>query len=367
MRKFIFLITFSILCLFILCSSVGALEISAKGAVLIEAESGDIVYGKNEHIKLPMASTTKIMTALVVLDNAELDEIVTIEPCMVGIEGSSVYLRVGEKLTVQDLLYALLLESANDASVALAIHVSGSIDDFAVLMNEKAKELGLESTHFSNPHGLDQEEHYTTPYELGVIAASAMKNEAFTKIVSTKKAVIPSFDGEGSRVLINHNKLLRSYEGAIGIKTGFTKKCGRCLVSCAVRDGVMLICVTLNAPNDWQDHKNMLDYGFTQYESISLATPYCYTVELNAIGGNKGSFLAQNCDTLQVTLKRQKHNICAVLETNRFVSAPIRKGDLVGAIVYYDNDKVIGRVPLYAKESVEKLSYKKSFFERLFS
>ncbi len=366
MRRLLCLFIFTAFCLIILSFSAYALDVSAKGTVLLEAESGDIVYGKNEHARLPMASTTKIMTALVVLENAELDDVVTIEPCMVGIEGSSIYLREGEHLTVEELLYALLLESANDASVALAIHVSGDIDSFADLMNEKAKELGLTSTHFTNPHGLDDEEHFTTPYELGIIATYAMKNETFAKIVSTKSTVIPLNNGEGSRVLVNHNRLLRSYNGAIGIKTGFTKRCGRCLVSSASRDGVTLICVTLNAPNDWQDHKALLDYGFTQYESISLATPGCYTIELNSIGGEKSTFIAENNEGLKVTLKRQKHSISAVLEANRLISAPIKEGDLVGQINFYDYDTLIGQVPLYAKENVKKLNYKKSIFERIF-
>ena len=171
MRRLLCLFIFAAFCLIILSFSAYALDVSAKGTVLLEAESGDIVYGKNEHARLPMASTTKIMTALVVLENAELDDVVIIEPCMVGIEGSSIYLREGEHLTVEELLYALLLESANDASVALAIHVSGDIDSFADLMNEKAKELGLTSTHFTNPHGLADDNHYTTARELATITS----------------------------------------------------------------------------------------------------------------------------------------------------------------------------------------------------
>ena len=367
MRKSVCIFILIVLCFFILSFSANAIDVSAKGAVLLEAQSHDIVFGKSEQVRLPMASTTKIMTALIVLENASLDDIVTIEPCMVGVEGSSIYLQAGEKLSVEDLLYALLLESANDASVALAIHVSGSIEAFAQLMNEKAEKLGLCNTHFTNPHGLDDNEHYTTPYELGIIAAYAMQNDNFAKIVSTKKATIPSANGESHRVLVNHNRLLHSYDGAIGIKTGFTKKCGRCLVSSATRDGVTLICVTLNAPNDWNDHKNLLNYGFTQYESLTLATPNFYNIELNAIGGIKDTFIAENDAGLNVTLKRGQHSISAVVESNRLVSAPIKKGDLVGTISFYDYDILIGKIPLYSKESVNRLSYKKSLFERLFN
>lgn len=367
MKKSFYLFILIVFCAFILPFSANATNISAKGAVLIECDSGEIAYGKNEHIKMPMASTTKIMTALVVLENTDITDVVTIEPSMVGVEGSSIYLQIGEQLTVEALLYALLLESANDAAVALAIHVANDIDSFAELMNAKANDLGLKNTHFTNPHGLDDSEHYTTAYELGTIAANAMKNERFAEIVSTYKKVIPLNNGDGSRVLINHNKLLRSYDGALGVKTGFTKRCGRCLVSFAMRDNVKLICVTLNAPNDWQDHKALLDLGFSQYQNITLATPNCYNVSLSAIGGEKDTFIAENDEGLSVTVRKDSCDITAVLEANRLISAPIFKGDRVGRIVFYDRDKEIGVLPLYAKENVPKLRYKKSIFERLFN
>lgn len=352
--------------LLMLSISVNAIDVSAKGAVLIEAQSKNIIYGKNEDLKLPMASTTKIMTAIVVIENANLDDTVIIKPCMTNIEGSSIYLHEGEQLKISDLLYALLLESANDASVALAYTIGGSIDGFAQMMNEKACELGLTNTHFTNPHGLDDTEHYTTPYELGLIAAYAMQNPDFAHIVSTYKKEIPLNNGEGTRVLINHNKLLRAYDGAVGIKTGFTKRCGRCLVSCAYRDGVTLICVTLNAPNDWNDHKNMLDFGFEKYTNVKLANENSYTIRLNSIGGSKESFLAMSCGELNVTLERNNVNISAVFEANRLIPAPIYVGDIVGRIVFYNNGLEIGSVPVKAVESVKAINYKKSFFERLF-
>ncbi len=367
MQKRIILIFFILICFAVFILPMYANDISAKSAVLIEAQSGAVAYGKNQDLRLPMASTTKIMTALVVLEKAELDEIITVTPEMTGIEGSSIYLRAGEELTVEELLYALLLESANDAAVALAMTVGETVEGFAQMMNEKSREIGLTDTHFTNPHGLDSDEHYTTAYELGLISACAMKNPSFERIVSTYKKTIPLNNGEGARVLVNHNRLLRSYDGAIGIKTGFTKKCGRCLVSSATRDGVTLICVTLNAPNDWQDHKNMLDYGFSRYESVSLASPNSYNVELNAIGGEKSTFIAGNNDGLRITLERKKHNISAVLEANRLISAPVQKGDLVAKIVFYNDGELIGSLPLYARESVKELNYKKSFFERLFN
>ena len=367
MQKKVLFSLFALVCLVILILPVCANSISAKSAVLIEAQSGKVVIAKNENQRLPMASTTKIMTAIIALENVPFGKKVTIEPCMTGIEGSSIYLQVGETLTVEDLLYALLLESANDAAVALALTVSENLDAFAKLMNDKAAELGLTDTHFTNPHGLDDSEHYTTARELGIIATYAMKNEDFCRIVSSYKKEIPLNNGQGCRVLINHNRLLRSYDGACGIKTGFTKKCGRCLVSCATRDGVTLICVTLNAPNDWQDHKQMLDYGFETYESVELATPSCYTVELQAIGGENATFLAENKDGLTVTLERGKTDIYAVIEANRYICAPINKGDCVAEIVFYNGNEKIGEIPLFAKENIKQLNYKKSLFERIFN
>lgn len=361
-----YLITTLIL-LFSLLFSFGtqAQDISAKGAVLIETQSMSVAYEKNANQRMPMASTTKIMSALVTLENSCLDDYVLITKEMTGIEGSSIYLQENEKLTVSDLLYALMLESANDAAVALAIHVGGSIEGFVKLMNDKARELGLKDTNFTNPHGLDDNEHYTTPYELGVITSNAMKNQVFKTLVSTTKKAIPNSNSNGTRILINHNKLLRSYDGAIGVKTGFTKRCGRCLVSCAEKDGVSLVAVTLNAPNDWNDHKLMLDYGFSQFKNIELANASDYQIVLNAINGTKSHFIAENTEDLNITLRKNNINISAVLEANRLLPAPVKKGQMVGKIVFYNNGEEITSLPLYATESISNINYKKSFFERI--
>lgn len=345
---------------------VSALDISAKSGIVIESQSGEVVYSKNDDLPLPMASTTKIMTAIVVIENSNLDEVVEITSRSVGIEGSSIYLKEGEKLSVKELLSAVLLESANDAATALAIHISDSVENFAILMNEKARQIGAINSHFTNPHGLDDEEHYTTAYDLAKIARYAMKLPVFRDIVSSVKQTIPSHDS-GVRVLVNHNKLLKSYEGAIGIKTGFTKKSGRCLVSCAEREGVELIAVTLNAPNDWQDHKKMLDYGFSKYESISLAEAGDYAISLDCINGRKNSVLCTNFSPLFITLKKgESENIRAVLEAERFLFAPVKQGERVGKIVFFLDDKEIASLDIYALETVKTIKYKKSFFERIF-
>ena len=350
---------------FVLCISCYAIDISASGAYAFEADTGDVIFEKNANQKMGMASTTKIMTAIVAIENASLEKRVEITSEMTGVEGSSIYLQEGEILTLEELLYALLLESANDASIAIACAVGGNVDNFVEMMNKKAEELGLVNTHFTNPHGLDDKDHYTTARELGALAGYAMNNPVFYDIASTYKRTIPLGE-DGARVLVNHNKLLKSYDGSIGVKTGFTKKCGRCLVSCAERDGVRIIAVTLNAPSDWNDHKKMLDLGFSKYESINLANIGDYNISLDVINGVNSSVICSNLDSLNVTLRRDNINITAYLEANRMVSAPIKQGDYVGKIIFKNNDTEIASLNLYALEDVKGIKYKKSIFERIF-
>lgn len=245
--------------------------VSAEGACLIDGKSGAVLYEKNSSARLPMASTTKIMTALVVLEHLPLDLVVNVPKEATLIEGSSIYLRENESMTVENLLYGLLLESGNDAAHTLAVAVSGDIPPFAALMNEKGASLGLSGTHFENPHGLSADGHYTTAYELARITAEAMKNEFFRQAVATQKKIVPSMDGELTRYFFNHNKLLRLYDGAVGVKTGFTKAAGRCLVSAAQKNGSLFIAVTLNDGNDWNDHKNMLDYASKTFDTVEIA------------------------------------------------------------------------------------------------
>ncbi len=366
MCRFFSIMIIVVLLMLSLSINILACDVSAKHAYLCEYNTGSTVFAKNENARVSMASTTKIMTAIVAIENFPLNKAVKIPKEAVGIEGSSIYLKEGECLIFEDLLYALLLESANDVAVAIAITVSGSVDGFVQLMNDKATELGLINTHFTNPHGLGDENHYTTAKELSIIACYAMKNPIFAEIVSTYKRIIPLND-DGSRVLINHNKLLRSYDGAIGVKTGFTKKSGRCLVSCAEKDGVRLVCVTLNAPSDWADHSHLLDYGFSQFKNIKLASSGDYILSLNVVNGKKSSILCTNFDNLDITLPVDNINITASLESNRFLPAPIKQGDLVGRIVYKNNGKEIASLNLYALEGVKEIKYKKSFFERLFN
>lgn len=343
--------------------------ISAQSAVLIEATTGRIIYSQNANKPLPMASTTKIMTALVALENLSLDTVVSVSGEAVGVEGSSIYLYEDEQLTVEELLYALMLESANDAAVAIAIAVAGGVDEFAVLMNKKADDLGLKSTHFVNPHGLDADGHYTTAYELAVITACALENDTFRQIVSTKKKTIPMRNGEGTRVLVNHNKLLRSYDGAIGVKTGFTKKSGRCLVSAAERDGLRLIAVTIGAPDDWRDHTLMLDYGFATYKSFTLCADGEFEAPLWLVGGRSEYVMVKNQGQLTCILPQNHGKIKCIIELPRFEFAPVKQSETVGRLVYLldsgGENILLGTLPLVIVSNVENNVPNLSLWERI--
>lgn len=343
-------------------TAAAAPSVSAKSAVLIEAETGRVLYQKNAFVRLPMASTTKIMTALVAIGSGNIDRVVTIPPEATGIEGSSVYLYPDEKLTLRQLIYALLLESANDAATAIAIEVAGSVEDFAVLMNRKAAELGLTATHFMNPHGLDHEAHYTTAFDLARIAAVALAEPVFRDICSTTRKTIPLKGDEGTRVLVNHNKMLTQYEGAIGVKTGFTKKSGRCLVSAAERDGLTLVAVTLCAPDDWADHAAMLDFGFARYERESFADTGSLSLELPVVGGTSGTVAVQNTEALSALLSREHGTVTRRVEASRFLYAPVARGQIVGRVVYECDGVEIASSPLVAASEVVSMRTEKQGF-----
>ena len=344
------------------------LSLSAKSAILIDLDEKTVLYRKNEKERMPMASTTKIVTALVTCELLECNLTVQIPQSAVGIEGSSVYLQAGELLTVEQLLYALLLESANDAAVALAICASGSIENFAEKCNEKAYCLGLRDTSFTNPHGLYDENHYTTAYDLAILSAEALKNPTIAKICSTKRYEIPfgvteeNPLGEGVRYLKNHNKMLSSYEGAIGVKTGFTKKSGRCLISAARRGGLSLIAVTLNAPDDWRDHSTMLDFGFEHFErrTIFEAGEFCYNFPLS--NGQTDFVKATNLSPISILVPQNASaHTYSVESCFRFAVAPTQKGQIIGKLCVYLNGKEYTST-LVCTEEINKISNKHSFF-----
>lgn len=346
-------------------TSAKALKVSAESAVLIDANSGNVIYEYNAEKKLPMASTTKIMTALVAIENCPIDKTVTVTKQAVGIEGSSIYLYEGEKLRMEDLLYALLLESANDAATAIAIEVGGSVEGFAEMMNKKAKALGLCNTSFQNPHGLDNEEHYTTAHDLAIIAREALADPTLERIFSTEKKTIPLNSEDGVRLLINHNKLLRMYDGTIGVKTGYTKRSGRCLVSAAERDGVRLIAVTLNAPNDWKDHTEMLDYGFETYEYVMLCKKGEFSEPLYLVGGAEQYVTVSNPTEVGATLPRSHGEIMYKVELPSQGYAPVESGERLGRLIFYCDGRAVADTEIIAVYGVDRVKYRSGLWDRL--
>ncbi len=352
---FITLLIFSFLTIYAASATkkqLNASRISARAAVLYEPETDTFLFEKNADERLPMASTTKIMTAIVAIENSSLDEQVAVDDSAIGTEGSSAYLKSGDILTMEELLYALMLSSANDAAVAIACHVSGSIEEFAALMNEKAEELGLVDTHFSNPHGLDDEDHYTTARELAIIAKEALSYDILKEISSTyKKSFITE---DRSRTYVNHNKLLHKYDGAIGLKTGYTKKCGRCLVGAAERDGLSFITVTIDAPSDWNDHALMLDFGYDTLEKVMLADVGEYSYELGVVGGKDEKITVTNTTSLSYIKDRNKGVIDRHVRLVQFAEAPVTPSDTLGEVIFTLDGREIGRISLYPCECVEK-------------
>lgn len=340
---------------------------SAGSAVLLDASGQTVrtLWEQSADKRRGPASTTKIMTALIAAERMPLSAKITVTKEAVGVEGSSVYLTEGEVFTLEELLCCTLLESANDAAVAVAIAVGGSIENFAALMNVKCEELGLVDTHFTNPHGLDDDEHYTTARELGIIAAAALENEALRKIFSTYKMTVAAPDG-GVRLLINHNRLLRSIEGCIGVKTGYTKSNGRCLVSAAERDGLRLIAVTLDDGNDWHDHTMMLEAGFEAYERVELCEYTNITLpEIDVTNGEQSRVRTTVTDSVFVTLPKSGAKIECKIDSISSLPAPLSRGQGVGEVIFTCGGKEIARVSLVTAYAAAKKK-EKGFWDRLF-
>lgn len=314
-------------------------QLSAEKAILIDADTGRVIYEKSADTQSLIASTTKIMTALLVCERCDLGAKVTIPAEAVGVEGSSMYLREGETLSVQDLLYGLMLHSGNDAAVALAIHCAGTEAEFVALMNEKAQELGLSDTRYGNPNGLDHAENYSTAHDLARLSACALKNEDFLRTVSCKRITV------GERVLQNHNKMLFRYEGAIGVKTGYTKAAGRILVSAAERGGRQLIAVTINAPDDWDDHTALLDFGFSGYRSVEIVKEGTPLTAVPLAGGAGSAVLAEAGESLSLSLA-EGEDWHMVLRVPQLVYAPVSAGAPAGCAEIYVGDVRIAGIPL---------------------
>lgn len=339
-------------------------NLSARSAVVINASTGTVLFEKNAHEELPMASTTKIMTALLLAEQENLDTLVVTTKQMVTVEGSSMGLLEGDTVSYKDLLYGMLLASGNDAANTTAIALSGSTEDFADLMNYKAQQIGLNNTHFVTPSGLDADGHFSTAYDMAQLAAYALKNDQFKTAASSKTATLYYGNPPYKRMLSNHNKLLNMYDGAIGVKTGYTKKSGRCLVSAAERNGTTIVAVTLNAPDDWSDHKRLLDYGFACTKSINLTD--CFNgANINVVGSDKSCVDLICGDCFVGLTDAEINNITYTLDIPRFVYAPVKIGEEVGTIHYYLDNNLIGTVPLFINcDAPESKIKKKTLLEK---
>lgn len=299
-------------------------EVSAEACIVLHADSGRVLYEKNADQRMLLASTTKIMTALVALEHCALDETVTVRPEWAAVEGSSMYLKAGETYTMEELLYGMMLASGNDAATAVACHTAGDIPSFAALMNEKAAELGMTGSSFENPHGLDGETHYSTARDMAVLAARAMENENFVKIVGTHSTTIKGL------TYVNHNKLLTMCDGVIGVKTGFTKAAGRTLVSCCERDGLRLICVTLHAPDDWDDHMRLYDWAYGAYTYAPAAGPED-AMRLPLIADGGGTVTVRPREEVRV-LTAPGDDVSYTIYLPRFVFPGVKAGETAGRL-----------------------------------
>lgn len=337
----------------------GAAAISAQRGILVDGQTGRVLYEKNADQRSLIASTTKIMTALLVCEQCNVLDRMRIPKEAVGIEGSSMYLKVGEVLTIQELLYGLMLHSGNDAAVALAIYCGGTVEGFAEMMNDKARSLGMTGSHFENPNGLDSPGHYSTARDMAALAAYAMKNPIFYQTVSAKTVTV------GSRCLRNHNKLLWQVEGADGVKTGFTKAAGRILVSSATRMGRRLIAVTMNDPDDWRDHKALLEEGFGRYrvKKIVSAGDVLGTVEV--AGGEEGHVALIAGEDFSYALTREEQPEL-LLTGPGFVYAPVAENQAAGFAYVCLEGNAVGKIQIKYAASVEKQPREeRSFWKRL--
>ncbi|MBD8071453.1 D-alanyl-D-alanine carboxypeptidase family protein [Bacillus sp. PS06] len=335
--------------LFVMTSSpLTSYAISAKGAVLLEQHSGRVLYEKNAHTQMRIASITKIMTAILAIESGKLKDTVTISNKAAGTEGSSLYLVAGEKVMLEDLVYGLMLRSGNDSAVAIAEHVAGNLDSFVSMMNKKAKEIGMKNTVFANPHGLDDHEnHYSTAYDMALLTRYAMKNDEYAKIAGTKSYTAKSLSKHGTVTWKNKNRLLTQlYPYCTGGKTGYTKRAKRTLVTTAEKDNLQLIAVTINDRNDWNDHKSLYNQAFNSYKLVNI-------LEKNELPNLLDDVYTDNLfikKDFKYPLKKDeiKNIALKVIPYNKKKS---EKDQLeVGAIDIYMKDEQIGSVPLYSNK-----------------
>ena len=332
----------------------GDFEVGAKAAIVMDARTGRVLFAQNEHEQLPMASTTKIMTSLLALEQESADEMFEVDSLAIMVEGSSMGLREGDLVSLHALAVGMLLHSGNDAANAAAVRISGSIPEFAAKMNERAQAIGMKGSSFETPSGLDGEHHYSTAYDMALLAREAIANEAFAAICSQYKLRASFGNPPQNRWLKNHNRLLSSYDGAFGVKTGFTKKSGRCLVSAVRRDGVELICVTLGCPDDWNTHKNLYDRFFAQLTLQDL-TQELQGISVPVVGGTLGRVRALPATQASAAIPKEGVEIRYELCLPEFVYAPVSDGQYLGeANIFLDGEKLFA-IPLMAGEDIKLL------------
>jgi len=324
----------------------------------MEASTGRVLYQKNAHEKMPMASTTKIMTALVAIENGNLSDMVTVSANASGVEGSSIWLSPGETMTLSDLLFGLMLASGNDAAIAIAEHIGGDVETFVGMMNDKAREIGAYNTHFVNPNGLPAENHYTTAYDLALISAYAMQNKMFREIVKTQYKTLPWEGHEWNRVVKNKNKILWNYEGGNGIKTGFTKEAGRCLAAAAEREGMQLVSVVLCAPDMFNDCMALMDYGFEYFDNSLVVKAGEKIGEIAVKDGMEKSFPVYTEKDVYFPLTQEEAaNLKKRVYIEETLTAPVKKGQQVGRIELWLGEDRIQSVALTAPYDIGENSY----------
>ena len=348
-------------------------EVSAQSAVVLTADTGTVLFEKDGHTPRPVASTTKIMTALLALEAAQEqgDPLVDITQEMVAVEGSSMGLQAGDSISLTGLAAGMLLASGNDAANAAALYLDASLESFAARMNQRAAVLGMEDTHFVTPSGLDGEDaqglaHLSTAYDMALLARAALEDQAFRQLCSSPSLAVEFAEPVKRVTYTNHNKLLAQYQGCVGVKTGFTKEAGRCLVSAAERDGALLIAVTLNAPNDWEDHAALLDYGFSQVEPYQLAGGDV-RLTVPVVGSPVEAVSLRGSNGGEVTLPLgQGAQVERVVRVPKFLYAPVEAGEQVGEICWYLEGQLLGSAPLTAAGAAPLQEKAPSLWERLF-
>ncbi len=355
LEKKFFSLLFSVLFLFgfQLRTEASLIGVSARSAVLMCVNSGEILFSKNENKRLSMASTTKIMTALIALEAATPGREIVVTPEMVAVEGTSMGLVAGDSVSLRELVYGMMLQSGNDAANTVAYVLGGTPERFSGIMNDRAVQIGMKNTNFVTASGLDDSNHYSTAYDMALLAAECIRNPEFRYICSQKSAKLTYGNPPYPRVLTNHNRLLWKYPDTIGIKTGFTKKSGRCLVSAAERNGITLVAVTLNAADDWNDHISMFEYGFSKCKAVNVVCDLS-AVSLKVVGGSKSS--------VPVKLSREcvipDGSICSYyLSVKPFEYAPVEAGKTVGLAVFVSNGKKIDEIPIITDGEVSRKIY----------